>query len=146
MFFFETRNDEIFSWLLLNLPEGLIRGFHQIYAFFGQPTVTTKAFFAFPSWRSGSAFMSLLPRSIWEKFPKLAGFLYHQIRWVVEPTHLKNMLVKMGSSFTIFEVKIQKYLKPQPRSPNSLGCFCWSIQKWISWNCVMLFLFCLLVY
>ena len=29
---------------------------------------------------------------------------------VVEPTHLKNMLVKMGSSSPIFGVKIKKYL------------------------------------
>jgi len=33
---------------------------------------------------------------------------------VVEPTHLKNMLVKMGSSSPIFGVNIKKYLKPTP--------------------------------
>ena len=38
------------------------------------------------------------------------------ISWlVVEPPHLKNMLVKLGSSSTIFGVKIKKCLKPPPR-------------------------------
>ena len=33
---------------------------------------------------------------------------------VVEPTHLKNMLVKLGSSSPRFGVKIKTYLKPPP--------------------------------
>ena len=35
--------------------------------------------------------------------------------WLVEPTPLKNMLVKLGSSSPIFGMKIKKYLKPPPR-------------------------------
>ena len=35
---------------------------------------------------------------------------------MVEPTHLKNMLVKMGSSSPIFGVKRKKYLKSSPRN------------------------------
>jgi len=31
---------------------------------------------------------------------------------VVEPTYLKNMIVKMGSSSPIFGVQTKKYLKP----------------------------------
>ena len=34
--------------------------------------------------------------------------------WWFFPTHLNNMLVKMGSSSPIFGVKIKKYVKPPP--------------------------------
>ena len=40
---------------------------------------------------------------------------FHYYYWLVEPTHLKNMLVKMGSSSPIFGVEKKKYLKPSPR-------------------------------
>lgn len=37
------------------------------------------------------------------------------INWlVVEPPHLKKILVKVGSSSRMFEVKTNKYLKPPP--------------------------------
>ena len=40
------------------------------------------------------------------------------IYWlVVEPTHLKNMPVKMGSSSPKFRGENKKYLKPPPRIP-----------------------------
>ena len=42
---------------------------------------------------------------------------------MVEPTHLKNMLVKMGSSSPNFGVKINKYL-----SCHHLEPFCWPLQ------------------
>ncbi len=41
--------------------------------------------------------------------PRIFGDLIFDIDWlVVEPTHLKNMIVKMGSSSPIFGVKIPK--------------------------------------
>ena len=46
--------------------------------------------------------------------------------WWLFPTHLKNMLVKLGSSSPIFGVKTKKYLKPPPSdakaSWNVLSC------------------------
>ena len=52
------------------------------------------------------------PRHQIRKRPESLGIC---IWLVVEPTHLKNMLVKMGSSSPIFGVKIKKCLKPPPR-------------------------------
>ena len=43
---------------------------------------------------------------------------------VVEPTHLKNMIVKMGSSSPKFGVKIKTYLKNHHLEFNSPE-FCW---------------------
>ena len=48
----------------------------------------------------------------------LLPILLHYFYWlVVEPTHLKNMLVKMGSSFPKFGMKITKYVKSIPSLP-----------------------------
>ena len=75
------------------------------------------------------------PRFFWGapsvgKFPhKMAASAHSQkieLRWlVVEPTPLKNMLVKMGSSSPKFGGENKKSLKPPPRS--SLGVLVFSL-------------------
>ena len=52
-------------------------------------------------------------------FISIPAFVY---QLVVEPTHLKNMLVKLGSSSPIFRGENNKSLKP-PSSLSTCLCF-----------------------
>lgn len=93
----------------VSLPEGLIRGFHQICAFFFDSHGNHQGFFqhSHPADLDQPSCPYYLGR--WERiFSQVGGFLYHQIRWVVEPTHLKKNVGLNGFIFHNFRSENKK--------------------------------------
>ena len=75
--------------------------------------------------RRGGFFRAVQSRLWWRKktgcfFLFIRHGMWRKIWLVVEPTHLKNMLVKLGSSSPSFGVKIKTYLKPPPRNHHTV--------------------------